>query len=58
MDKELMHRFYLESKKMSIQDSVELSIAAKSEEEADFYARISDFFLQIAQQEAIRKGFF
>ena len=45
-------------KKLSYDEIGKLILQSKTQEEADFYFTISDFFLQQSQKEVIKKGIF
>ena len=49
---------YNELKNISIDEYVQIIINAESEEERKFYVCVSDFFIQEAQKELIKKGVF
>ena len=57
-DLEMMRAFYQKCKSMDIRDSIELTLNAETEEEADFYEMIGNYILQERQKEAIAQGRF
>lgn len=52
------HTIYEDVKKLSQEDTLQLVLEAKTEEEKEFYELISDFFLQKRQQECIARNVF
>ncbi len=49
---------YMDIKKLTQEDTMQLVLEASTEEEKDFYIMISDFFLQKRQQECINNNIF
>ena len=49
---------YKEMKSLDVDEFLQIIINAESQEEREFYSRISDFFIQKAQKELIKKGVF
>ena len=49
---------YNELKSLDVDEFLQIIINAESQEEREFYSRMSDFFIQKAQKELIKKGVF
>ncbi len=57
-DVEKYEQIYRDIKKLQPEDTLQLVLEAKTEEEKSFYEMIGDFLLQLKQQKVIERNLF
>ncbi len=57
-DMEKYEQIYRDIKKLQPEDTLQLVLEAKTEEEKSFYEMIGDFLLQLKQQKVIERNLF
>ncbi len=57
-DMEKYEQIYRDIKKLQPEDTLQLVLEAKTEEEKSFYEMIGDFLLQLEQQKVIERNLF